>query len=262
MVTALPLACTPGDDFVPDPVTPACDQASLTPLPSACTCSEGDQRACYSGPAGTAGVGACLPGTQSCTTVGRRTQWRPCIGQVVPVREVCGDGIDNNCDGRVDEEACVSPQQVGYLRHSLVPGPSTIYAPGQASLLQRVPGYGDCPLPQVLVEMKRGSACVPPPPPDLRCDTKQALDYFGPAGLGESGAQLGGWGCRACDLIVQFGGAFGSVRQCATVPTMTCPSGQTATFVAGNDDWECLPTCDGGQYDPRFIESIPVCIPC
>src|SRR4029077_14848572 len=30
-------------------------------------------------------------------------QWGNCDGQVIPVRETCGDGIDNNCNGKVDE---------------------------------------------------------------------------------------------------------------------------------------------------------------
>jgi hypothetical protein len=54
---------------------------------------------CYTGPSGTENVGTCHGGTQTCAGAG---QWGTCAGQVVPVAEVCADGIDQDCTGAVD----------------------------------------------------------------------------------------------------------------------------------------------------------------
>jgi hypothetical protein len=65
------------------------------------TCSPGDSRACYTGQKATEDVGPCHGGSQTCTQSG---QWGDCQGEVVPVGEVCGDHIDNNCNGQTDED--------------------------------------------------------------------------------------------------------------------------------------------------------------
>jgi pimeloyl-ACP methyl ester carboxylesterase len=62
-------------------------------------CTEGDQRACYTGPANTRNVGACKDGTETCNN----NAWGACQGEVTPNPEVCGDNIDNNCNGAIDE---------------------------------------------------------------------------------------------------------------------------------------------------------------
>ena len=59
---------------------------------------DGLTRSCYTGPAGTEGVGICHAGTQTCSA----GAWGSCTGQVTPQPEVC-DGDDNDCDGQVDE---------------------------------------------------------------------------------------------------------------------------------------------------------------
>ncbi|MBU1239968.1 putative metal-binding motif-containing protein, partial [Myxococcota bacterium] len=51
---------------------------------------------CYSGPISTLGVGICHGGTRDCLPGG---VWGTCTGQVIPMVETCGDGIDNDCDG-------------------------------------------------------------------------------------------------------------------------------------------------------------------
>ncbi len=55
---------------------------------------------CYSGPDDTQGVGTCRNGVRQCVDQGLSD----CQGEVIPTEEICGDDIDNNCDGEVDED--------------------------------------------------------------------------------------------------------------------------------------------------------------
>ena len=69
-------------------------------------CSEGADQACYSGPGATRGVGECRDGSQRCVTTTTGTDWGSCGGDRLPGREICGDDLDNDCDGTA-EEGCL-----------------------------------------------------------------------------------------------------------------------------------------------------------
>ncbi len=58
-------------------------------------------RSCYTGPAGTAGVGSCRAGRQACA----KGAWGECQGEVLPAAEQC-DQQDADCDGKLD---CADP---------------------------------------------------------------------------------------------------------------------------------------------------------
>lgn len=65
-----------------------------------CLCVPGEVENCYFGAPGTEGVGVCTAGTHLCDTDG--LAWGPCLGQVLPTVELCGDMLDNDCNGLTD----------------------------------------------------------------------------------------------------------------------------------------------------------------
>ncbi|MFK7987546.1 MAG: MopE-related protein [Sandaracinaceae bacterium] len=76
-----------------------------------CDCPLGTTQSCYGGPAGTAGVGACMAGTQTCLAgTGEEVMWGTCSGETRPSSEVCTGGVDEDCDGLVD---CDDPECEG-----------------------------------------------------------------------------------------------------------------------------------------------------
>lgn len=67
-----------------------------------CTCVPGEMQACYTAEPATLDVGECHGGMQVCNDFG--TAWGPCEGEVIPDVEVCGNGLDDNCNGMADED--------------------------------------------------------------------------------------------------------------------------------------------------------------
>ena len=67
----------------------------------ACLCEPGTTRPCYQGAPGTETVMPCKGGTQTCDPTG--TSWSACVGQVLPKAEICANGIDEDCNGVVDD---------------------------------------------------------------------------------------------------------------------------------------------------------------
>ena len=67
-----------------------------------CSCVPNQKQSCYQGATGTQGIGACKAGTQTCKADG--SGWGACTSQVLPKPEICGNNIDDDCNGIVDDD--------------------------------------------------------------------------------------------------------------------------------------------------------------
>jgi hypothetical protein len=76
-----------------------------------CTCTPDTQQACYSGPQGTQGIGACASGMQTCEPGGMG--FGPCEGEVVPVIEGCATAGDDDCNGQANEHCAIWSKSYG-----------------------------------------------------------------------------------------------------------------------------------------------------
>jgi len=95
----------------------ACDAVPGTPAPETCNNLDDDCNgtvdddgtgaplalSCYTGPAGTVGVGACRAGLSFCAG----GLYGPCTEEVLPASETC-NAVDDDCDGAVDDMGTVS----------------------------------------------------------------------------------------------------------------------------------------------------------
>jgi subtilisin-like proprotein convertase family protein len=97
-------AVLPTPDFCGDGLDNDCDAI----VDDGCFCAPGAAAACYDGPPGTEGVGVCRAGTHICNAEG--SAFGPCVGAITPTPEVCGDGLDNDCDGAVDGSIQCQPE--------------------------------------------------------------------------------------------------------------------------------------------------------
>lgn len=81
------------------------DRACTGSPQEGCECTAGATRACYTGATGTRNVGICHDGMQTCAVASGRSMWPAgCAGEVRPAAaEVCGNRLDDNCNGAVDE---------------------------------------------------------------------------------------------------------------------------------------------------------------
>ena len=82
-------ACNGDDDDCDHAVDEADGGGSLT-------------RYCYTGRAGSAGVGICHGGTQTCSN----QSWGSCVGEQTPLEEYVPNQLDDDCDTHVDEHPC------------------------------------------------------------------------------------------------------------------------------------------------------------
>jgi hypothetical protein len=68
-----------------------------------CDCAVGTERPCWLGPPDARDVGACHDGIQHCNSDGATAAWSYCLDQVTPGVEILDNGMDDDCDGTIDE---------------------------------------------------------------------------------------------------------------------------------------------------------------
>jgi len=91
----------------------------------------------------TVDVGVCHPGTKKCAPDG--LDYSPCNGEVTPGMEVCGNGLDDDCDGQVDEECACTPGMTASC-YSSAPNTRNVGAchSGTMTCLPGGSGYSSC----------------------------------------------------------------------------------------------------------------------
>lgn len=246
------------------PVDDDCD-GQVNESGAGCVCPPNTLASCYSGPAGTAGVGLCVAGTKLCDAEG--TGYGACMGEVLPQAESCTTAGDDDCDGQVNEGCSCPPNTTT----SCYTGPAGtqgvgICAAGTHTCNAQGTGYGACigeVTPQVETCMtpgdddcdgqanESGAGCLCVPGTTASC-------YSGPAGT--SGVGLCSPGAKTCNAQgTAYGACAGEVlpqaEQCATAGDDNC-DGQV------NEGCGCTPGTTASCYSgPAGTSGVGLCSP-
>jgi hypothetical protein len=141
-------------------VTPGTEVCDAAMLDEDCDGSQNEDCACEEGdtmPCGT-DEGECVAGTQTCDSTGT---WGECVGAVGPSEEIC-DGLDNDCDGSVDEGLGTTTCGVGECEETVdncVAGEPQECVPGEPTAEICDDKDNDCD-----GKIDEGGVCGAPPP--------------------------------------------------------------------------------------------------
>ncbi|MHB1845574.1 MAG: IPT/TIG domain-containing protein, partial [Deltaproteobacteria bacterium] len=224
-------------------------------LPDTCpACTPGKTQACYTGPAGTLGVGICQGGTQTCSQSG---SWGLCLGEVLPGLQRC-DGKDDTCTGKVDQGA-ICPLSEACVNGNCVPatcGGELSGCPGgyacQGGHCQAVPcgDGGICPAGDTC----QGPACVNPCT-GVKCGTGSFCSdgqcvAGGCYGVGCDGGICQNGSCvqNPCQGVTCADGTFCRGGYCVQAcGFVTCPTGQSCDIDGFCEPTPCGGSCPAGQ---------------
>jgi hypothetical protein len=233
-----------------------------------CVCAPNSSESCYTGPAGTVGVGICKAGTKTCNALG--TAYGACAGQVLPQPETCNTPEDDNCNGQVNEGGvgCVCAPNSSA---SCYTGPAGTLGVGICQAGTKTcnalgTAYGACagqvlPQPETcntpeddncngqVNEGGAGCVCVPN-------STKSC--YTGPAGTVGVGTCKAGtqtcemfgnaWGPCIGDVLPQPDLCNTAADEDCSGSAMTCAANQDCNAYSGVCEDPCSPALLGNSY--------------
>jgi hypothetical protein len=226
-----------------------------------CDCAVGTERPCWLGPPHARGVGACRDGIQRCQSDGASATWTYCEDSVMPGREIIENGLDDDCDGTIDESDGICVARVNF---EMTPADCANGRDDDCDTLRDCDdpgcaGMAHCPRGceprETLCWGGRDEDCdgqYDCDDSDCRDDTSCAT---GPCGRGQTPTY------RERNLSPAWGGSSisagdGQPIMPMTCETMRCPAGQVAVVFAGREPI-CVPpppACPSGQ-DPTYVSS-------
>lgn len=182
----------------------AVDEDGDLSIDEGCPCEQsGSARVCYVGPPGSEGVGTCKAGSQECIDDLEFDEWGACDGAVVPADDVCDDGIDSDCDGKVDE-GCDAPPPLAPPPPP--PPPPLVPEACTTATFTHLIGAADCKPNQAVFMIDDGDG------PNMICCPLPANDILTAAPAVVRGAQ-----CGANEVIT---GAVGASNfKCSAINT-------------------------------------------
>jgi hypothetical protein len=203
-----------------------------------------DQRSCYSGLASQIGVGTCRAGTQTCSG----GVFGACTGEVLPTAsDVCGNGLDDDCDGVVDDDCCTAALCGGLTAAPNVTGTAACFCdtacaalgdccanvcPTCSSLGTRTCGVGACTRMVAFCSGSTIGTCTPGTPGTETCNN---IDDDCDGVVDDLGTLSCGVGACARTVAACSGGVMG-----------VCTPGMPGTEICNNVDDDCDGMTDEG----------------